>query len=71
MEYEIKGTVMPLLEMQLQQGEVVYTESGGMAWMSEGIDMKTSGRGGLGKMLGRALSGESLFLTNYTCTAPR
>jgi uncharacterized protein (TIGR00266 family) len=42
-----------------------------MAWMTDGIDMKTSGRGGLGKMLGRALAGESLFLTTYTCTAPQ
>ncbi len=71
MEYEIKGTVMPMLEIQLTGGEAVYTESGGMAWMSEGIDMKTSGRGGLGKMLGRALSGESLFLTTYTCESDR
>ncbi len=71
MEYEIKGTVMQSLEMRLKQGETVYTEAGGMAWMTDGIDMKTSGRGGIGKMLGRALSGESLFLTSYTCTAPQ
>ena len=70
MEYEIKGTDMPMLEVRLHQGEAMYTESGGMSWMSEGIDMETSGRGGLGKMLGRALSGESLFLTTYTCRAP-
>ncbi len=69
MQYEIKGTVMPLLEVKLEQGEAIYTESGGMAWMSEGISMETSGRGGLGKMLGRALAGESLFLTTYTCQA--
>jgi uncharacterized protein (TIGR00266 family) len=69
MEYEIKGTDMPMLEIQIRQGEAIYTESGGMAWMSEGIDMQTSGRGGLGKMLGRALAGESLFLTTYTCQA--
>ncbi|NDJ86803.1 MAG: TIGR00266 family protein [Chloroflexi bacterium] len=71
MKYEIKGTIMESLEIQLQQGEAVYTESGGMAWMTDGIDMKTSGRGGLGKMLGRALSGESLFMTTYTCSAPQ
>ena len=69
MQYEIKGTVMPMLEVRLGQGEAIYTESGGMAWMSEGIAMETSGRGGLGKMLGRALAGESLFLTTYTCQA--
>ncbi len=71
MEYEIHGTVMQALEIRLAQGEAVYTESGGMAWMSEGIDMKTSGRGGLGKSLGRMLSGESLFMTTYTCKAPQ
>ncbi len=70
MEYEIKGTVLPMLQIKLRQGEAVYTESGGMAWMGDGIEMKTSGRGGLGGMLGRALAGESLFLTTYTCHAP-
>jgi uncharacterized protein (TIGR00266 family) len=41
-----------------------------MAWMTDGIDMKTSGRGGLGKSLGRMLSGESFFMTTYTCQVP-
>jgi uncharacterized protein (TIGR00266 family) len=67
MEYQIKGTVMQTLEVRLAQGEAIYTESGGMAWMMGDIEMKTSGRGGLGRMLGRALSGESLFLTTYAC----
>jgi uncharacterized protein (TIGR00266 family) len=71
MEYKIDGTVMPSLEVRLEQGEAMYTESGGMAWMTDGIRMETSGRGGIGKMLGRALSGESLFLTTYTCEANR
>jgi len=71
MEYTINGTVMQALEIRLQRGEAVFTESGGMAWMSDGIDMKTSGRGGIGKSLGRVLSGESLFMTTYTCTAPQ
>ncbi|MCZ7538323.1 MAG: TIGR00266 family protein [Anaerolineae bacterium] len=71
MEYTINGTVMQSLEIRLQRGEAVFTESGGMAWMSDGIDMKTSGRGGIGKSLGRVLSGESLFMTTYTCAAPQ
>ncbi len=69
MEYEIKGSVLQSLEIRMNQGESVYTERGGMAWMTDGIDMQTSGKGGLGKMLGRALSGESLFLTTYTAKA--
>ncbi len=69
MEYKIHGTVMQALEVTLTRGESVYTESGGMAWMTDGIDMKTSGRGGLGSMIGRKLAGESLFMTSYTCQA--
>lgn len=71
MEYKIEGSTMPSLEMQLQQGDAVYTEAGGMAWMTGGISMEASGRGGIGKMFGRALSGESLFLTTYTCEADK
>ena len=67
MKYKIEGTLMQLLEVDLQQGESVYTESGGMAWMGDGIDMKTDTKGGLMRGLGRALSGESLFMTTYTC----
>lgn len=71
MQYEIKGTVMQSLEVHLNHGEAVFTESGGMSWMTDGVEMKTSGRGGLGAMLGRALAGESLFLTTFTCAAPQ
>jgi uncharacterized protein (TIGR00266 family) len=38
-----------------------------MAWMSGNIDMKTDTKGGLMAGLGRALAGESLFMTTYTC----
>ena len=66
MRYAISGTVLQSLEVQLDPGESMFTESGGMAWMSDGIDMDTNTRGGLMSGLGRALSGESLFMTTYT-----
>jgi uncharacterized protein (TIGR00266 family) len=69
MEYKIHGTVMQALEVILSQGESMYTETGGMAWMSDGIEMKTTTRGGISKMIGRRLAGESVFMTTYTCTA--
>jgi uncharacterized protein (TIGR00266 family) len=68
MEYKIHGTTMQTLDVTLAQGESVYTESGGMAWMAGEIDMKTDTRGGLLAGLGRKLAGESLFMTTYTCT---
>jgi uncharacterized protein (TIGR00266 family) len=70
MNYEIHGTVMQTLEITLNQGEAVYTESGGMAWMRGNIEMKTNTKGGLMAGLGRALAGESLFMTTYTSRSP-
>ena len=66
MEYQIKGTVTPHLEVQLGPGETVFTESGAMAWMDEGVAMSTGGSGGIGGMLGRMVSGESAFVTKFT-----
>ena len=70
MEYKIYGTVMQTLDVHLTKGESIYTESGGMAWMRGKIAMETNTRGGLMAGLGRALSGESLFMTTYTCQSP-
>ena len=67
MEYQIIGTTLQAVILELDPGETVYSESGGMAWMSANIGMQTSGRGGgLGGMFKRAISGESLFLVEYT-----
>ncbi len=67
MRYEIHGTVMQTVDIYLQAGESVYTESGGMAWMRGDLEMKTNTKGGLMAGLGRALAGESLFMTTYVC----
>lgn len=67
MRYEIHGTLLPSVDVYLEAGEAVYTESGGMAWMKGDIQMETGTRGGLLAGLGRSLAGESLFMTTYTC----
>jgi uncharacterized protein (TIGR00266 family) len=66
MKYRISGTTMQSLDLLLNKGEAVFTEVGGMAWYQGAIDMKTNMPGGLMGGLGRAISGESLFLTTYT-----
>lgn len=66
MQSKIDGTVMQMLTITLNKGESVFTESGGMAWMTGGLEMSTNTRGGLMKGLGRSLAGESLFMTTYT-----
>jgi uncharacterized protein (TIGR00266 family) len=67
MRYEINGTVLPSVDVYLEAGESVYTESGGMAWMQGDVAMETNTRGGLMAGLGRKLAGESLFMTTYKC----
>lgn len=71
MQYRILGNTMPAVEVMFDQpGESMYTQSGGMAWMSEGVEMDTNTRGGLLKGVGRMFAGESLFMANYTATKP-
>lgn len=66
MKYAIIGNTMPAVEVVFDApGESMYTQSGGMAWMSEGIEMDSNMRGGLGKSIGRMFSGESLFMATY------
>lgn len=63
--YRIDGTTLQVVTIQLQPGEVIYSESGGMSWMSGNVEMKTHSGGGIGKMLKRAVAGESLFITDF------
>ena len=71
MKYRLIGSVVPAVEILFENaGESVYTQSGGMTWMTEGIDMTTNTRGGLMKGLGRVFAGESLFMATYTSTKP-
>ncbi|MBQ2937534.1 MAG: TIGR00266 family protein [Clostridia bacterium] len=66
MKTEISGEFLPVLTCKLQKGEQVYTETGGMSWMTPNIKMETNTNGGIMKGLGRALSGESIFMNTYT-----
>ena len=68
METRISGDSLPVVICKLNKGEQVITEKGGMSWMSNGFNMETSTNGGLLKGLGRALSGESIFMNTYTAT---
>lgn len=65
MRYSIEGEPMPVAICELDPGEVMVTERGAMSWMSPNMQMATVG-GGMGKMFGRMLSGESMFLNTYT-----
>jgi len=75
-DYEIKGSEMQFVEVELDPGEAAIGEAGSMMFMESGITMDTvfgdgsANQGGLfGKLLGagkRLVTGESLFTTIYT-----
>ncbi len=76
-DYEIKGSEMQFVEVELDPGEAAVGEAGSMMFMDDGIGMDTvfgdgsQGQGGglFGKLLGagkRLVTGESLFTTVYT-----
>lgn len=70
MNYNLFGDNLPAVEIFLEQGESIYTQSGGMIWMTEHMKMETNMKGGLMKGLGRMVTGESLFMATYTASAP-
>lgn len=75
-DYELIGDDMQAVIITLDPGEQVTAEAGTMLYMDEPIDMQTSmgtdeSKGFFGNVLkaaGRALTGESFFITTYTNT---
>ena len=65
MQYRIEGTTLPVVTITLSPGQRIYSSSGGMSWMTQDVEMETNTGGGLGRMVKRALSGESLFVVDY------
>jgi uncharacterized protein (TIGR00266 family) len=69
MQTRIQGTTMPVLDVQLDPNESVYSESGELSWMTASIQMTThtqmGGGGGLFGVLKRVAGGGSLFMTEY------
>lgn len=77
LKYRIVGQVMQVVELEVPQGERVFSETGGMLWMDETIEMETSvqkGKESKGvldtflKAASRALQGESIFLNYFKAT---
>lgn len=66
MKFRIIGTTVPAVEVYYEHpGEEMVTQSGGMAWMSDGIGMTSDTNGGALAGLGRMFAGESLFMSRY------
>ncbi len=78
-DYRIIGDDMQIVEVELDPGETVIAEAGAMNYMDDGIvfeakmgDGTDVGGGLMGKLMSagkRALTGESIFMTHFTCEA--
>jgi uncharacterized protein (TIGR00266 family) len=66
MKYDIAGTVMQTVQIDLNPGEAIYSQTHAMAWMNDGIAMNTHTGGGLFAGLKRAMGGGSFFVTEYS-----
>ena len=66
MRYRIDGGQLPVVICRLDAGESMITEKGAMSWMTPNMVMQTQGTGGLGKSLGRMISGDTIFQNTYT-----
>lgn len=65
-KYEILGGNLPVVVCELSAGESMITESGSMSWMSPNMKMETVSGGGVKKMFGRLVSGDSVFQNKFT-----
>jgi uncharacterized protein (TIGR00266 family) len=69
MNAEVKGTTLPVLQVNLDPGEHVISTHGDLAWMSANMQMSqtvnTGGQKGFMAGLKRVVGGGGLFLTRY------
>lgn len=75
-DYDIIGSEMQLVEVELDPGETVIAEAGAMTYMEEGIDFQTKmgdgsnpDQGVMSKLFSagkRMITGESVFTTHFT-----
>jgi uncharacterized protein (TIGR00266 family) len=79
-DYEILGSEMQIVEVELDPGETVVAEAGAMNYMEDGIEFTAKMGDGSEPESGffsklanagkRMLAGESIFLTHFTNHAP-
>lgn len=67
MKAEITGENLSILKCELDKEDTILADAGVTLWKNEGINQKTDFNGGLFKGIGRALTGETMFINTYTC----
>ncbi len=80
-DYKILGDDLQFVEIELDPGETVIAEAGTMMYMEDGVSFETKMGDGSRPKAGfldslvsvgkRAITGESLFMTHFTNSAPQ
>jgi uncharacterized protein (TIGR00266 family) len=74
MRPQITGSVLPVLEIGLDPGDMVIAPPGELAWMTANVRMNTTtataGASGLWGAFARAVSGGGLFMTEFVADGP-
>jgi uncharacterized protein (AIM24 family) len=69
-QFQITGSVLPVLQMGLEPGDLIVSATGELAWMTGNMRMNTTtataGATGLWGALTRAVSGGGLFMTEFS-----
>jgi uncharacterized protein (AIM24 family) len=70
MQHKISGTTMPVLEITLEPGERIISESGELSWLHGPVQMRTStgagaSKGGLLSAVKRAVGGGFFWMSEY------
>ena len=66
MKYELSGTVMQTVAIDLAPGETMFSQTNTMCWMNDSIEMNTHTGGGFFSGLARSCGGGSFFVTDFT-----
>lgn len=67
MKYKIIGDNLQIVNIELKQGESVYSEAGRLVYKSENVKMEAEVKGGLKAAIKRVMTKESFFVTRFTC----
>ncbi len=64
----VEGNESQIVTVALEPGQVLRAESGAMMYMTEGVEMNTTTGGGLSAGFKRMLTGQNVFISDYSYT---
>jgi uncharacterized protein (TIGR00266 family) len=70
MQFNISGTTMQTVSIDLQAGETIFSQRNVMGWMTDNVQMNTTTGGGFLSAIKRSLSGGGMFVVDYTAQGP-